>query len=143
MIRKVIDSEEVNGTSRILAPVEKFVVTIDEYIAQFPAEIQEILKKIRTLIHEIAPEVTESISYKMPAFSFSGKPLAFFAVFKKHIGFYPTPTGTDEFKEELSSYKQGKGSVQFPLNKPVPYDLIVRIVQFRMNSIINQSVYKA
>jgi len=114
--------------------------TIDKYIAQFPSEIQEILQKIRALIHEVAPEVTETISYQMPAFSLNGKPLAYFAVFKKHIGFYPTPNGIDEFKEELSNYKQGKGSVQFPLNKPIPFDLIVKIVQFRKGSIIQNNI---
>ena len=108
---------------------------IDEYIAQFKPEIQEILKKIRALIHEIAPGSFETISYQMPAFLFNGKPLAYFAVFKKHIGFYPTPTGIDEFNEDLSSYKHGKGSVQFPLNKPIPFDLIARIVQFRKNQL--------
>ena len=71
----------------------------------------------------------------MPAFSLHGKPLAYFAVFKNHIGFYPTPTGIDEFKEDLSDYKQGKGSVQFPLDKPIPFELIKRIVQFRKETI--------
>ena len=109
--------------------------SVDKYIAQFQPEIQEILQKIRELIHEVAPECAESISYQMPVFSFNDKPLAYFAVFKKHIGFYPTPTGIDEFKEDLSAYKQGKGSVQFPLNKPVPFELIKRIVQFRKEAI--------
>ena len=109
--------------------------TIDEYIAQFQPEIQEILQKIRKLIHEVAPDSVESISYQMPAFSFKGKPLSYFAVFKKHIGFYPAPIEIDEFKQDLSIYKQGKGSVQFPLNKPIPFDLIARIVQFKKESI--------
>ena len=113
-------------------------MTINEYIAQFPSEIQEILQKIRTLIHEVAPEVVESISYRMPAFSLMGKPLAYFAVFKKHIGFYPTPTGIDEFKKDLSAYKQGKGSVQFPLTKPVPFDLIEKMVRFRKESLMQK-----
>jgi uncharacterized protein YdhG (YjbR/CyaY superfamily) len=113
------------------------ITTIDEYIAQFPPDIQEILQKIRKLIHEIAPEVTEAISYQMPAFSLNRKPLAYFAVFKKHIGFYPTPTGIDAFKDELSAYKQGKGSVQFPLNKPIPFELITKIVQFRKEKLID------
>ena len=112
------------------------MTTINEYIAQFPPEIQENLQKIRALIHELVPEITESISYRMPAFSFNGKPLACFAVFKNHIGFYPTPTGIDTFKEELSVFKQGKGSVQFPLDKPVPFDLIKRIVLFRKENLI-------
>ena len=108
---------------------------IDEYFAQFQPEIQDTLQKIRAIIHEVAPECIENMSYQMPAFSLNGKPLAYFAVFKKHIGFYPTPTGIDDFKEDLSAYKQGKGSVQFPLNKPVPFELIKRIVQFRKNAI--------
>jgi len=109
--------------------------SINEYIAQFQPEIQENLQKIRAIIHEVAPDIVETISYQMPAFSLYGKPLAYFAVFKKHIGFYPTPTGIDEFKKDLSGYKQGKGSVQFPLNKPIPLELIKRIVQFRKNAI--------
>ena len=114
--------------------------TIEEYIAQFEPEIQEILKKIRALIHEIAPGSVETISYQMPAFSFNGKPLVYFAVFKKHIGFYPAPSGIVEFKDILSLYKHGKGSVQFPLNKPIPFDLIARIVQFRKNLIIHTNL---
>ena len=113
------------------------MTAIDEYIAQFPPDIQESLQKIRALIHEVAPQVTEAISYRMPAFLLNGKPVAYFAVFKNHIGFYPTPTGIDIFKEELSNYKQGKGSVQFPLNKPVPFDLIKRILIFRKEIILH------
>jgi len=109
--------------------------SIDEYIAQFQPEIQEILQKIRAFVHEVTPDITETTSYQMPSFLLNGKPLAYFAVFKKHIGFYPAPTGIDEFKEDLSAYKQGKGSVQFPLNKPVPFELIKRIVQLRKETI--------
>ena len=114
---------------------EKIINNIDEYIAQFSSEIQEKLKQIRKTIYEIAPNITESISYKMPAFSLNGKPLAYFAAFKNHIGFYPVPGGaevSETFKKELSNYKQGKGSIQFPLNQPLPMDLIVKIVRFRM-----------
>jgi uncharacterized protein YdhG (YjbR/CyaY superfamily) len=110
------------------------MTTIDEYIAQFQPEIQEILQRIRVSVHEVAPEALESISYKMPSFSLNGRRLAYFAVFKNHIGFYPAPVGIEEFKEELSAYKQGKGSVQFPLNKPIPFDLIKKILQFRKNN---------
>ncbi len=104
---------------------------IDEYIGQFPSEIQDILQKIRALIHETAPEASEKISYQMPTFYMNGN-LVHFAAFKKHIGFYPTPSGTEQFRNELSAYKGAKGSVQFPLNQPIPYDLIRRIVEFRV-----------
>ena len=105
--------------------------TIDEYIAGFPPDVQEILQKIRKTVHEAAPEATEKISYQMPTFYLHGN-LVHFAGFKEHIGFYPVPTGIEKFKKELSVYKQGKGSVQFPLDRPMPYDLITKIVKFRV-----------
>ena len=105
--------------------------TIDEYIASFPREIREILEKIRTTIRKAAPEAEETIKYRMPTFTLKGN-LVHFAAFKKHIGFYPTPTGTEEFQKELSVYKGGKGSVRFPLDKPIPFDLISEIVKFRV-----------
>lgn len=105
---------------------------IDKYITGFPIEIQEILQQIRAIIKETAPEVTESIAYGMPAYKTNGKPLVYFAGYKNHIGFYATPSGHENFAKELSQYKQGKGSVQFPLNKPIPYDLIREIVKFRV-----------
>lgn len=104
---------------------------IDEYIRQFPAEIQDILQEIRKIVRETAPEATEKISYQMPTFFMNGN-LVHFAAFKNHIGFYPTPTGTEQFKNELSVYKGAKGSVQFPLNQPMPYELIRKIVEFRV-----------
>lgn len=104
---------------------------IDEYIALFPEEIKEILTNIRKLIKENAPEASEKISYQMPTFFLNGN-LIHFAAFKNHIGLYPTPTGIDAFKEELSKYKGAKGSVQFPLDQPIPYDLIKRIVLYRV-----------
>ena len=105
--------------------------TIDEYIALFPEEIKEILTNIRMLIKENAPEASEKISYQMPTFFLNGN-LIHFAAFKNHIGLYPTPTGIEAFKEELSKYKGAKGSVQFPLNQPIPYDLIKKIVIYRV-----------
>lgn len=105
--------------------------TIDEYIAEFPQEVREILQKIRKTIHEAAPEATEKISYQMPTFYLNGN-LVHFAGFKEHIGFYPVPTGIEKFKKALSVYKQGKGSVQFPLDQPMPYELIGKIVKFRV-----------
>ena len=104
--------------------------TIDEYITQFPEDIQKILQQIRAVIQEAAPEATEKISYQMPTFYLKGN-LVHFAAFKSHIGFYPVPTGIEKFKDELAQFKGGKGSVQFPLDKPMPYDLIRRIVLFR------------
>lgn len=105
---------------------------IDSYISQFPEEVRIILIKIRQLILENASDAEESMAYGMPGYKLNSKPLVYFAAYPKHIGFYATPSGHSEFKEELSGYKQGKGSVQFPLNKPIPYELIVKIVKFRV-----------
>jgi uncharacterized protein YdhG (YjbR/CyaY superfamily) len=104
---------------------------IVEYMAGFPKDIQNTLGQIRATIKKAAPNAEETISYGMPAYKLHGRPLVYFAAFKNHIGFYATPTGHSEFAKELSKYKQGKGSVQFPLKKPIPYDLIKRIVEFR------------
>jgi uncharacterized protein YdhG (YjbR/CyaY superfamily) len=103
---------------------------IDEYIAGFPADIQSILEKIRAIIREAAPDAVEAISYQMPTIKLNGN-LVHFAAFKNHIGFYPTPTGIEEFSEELAAYANAKGSARFPLDRPIPYDLIRRIVLFR------------
>ncbi len=105
---------------------------IDEYILGFPPEIQRILEEIRATIRAAAPQATEAISYQMPTFKLNGN-LVHFAAFKNHIGFYPVPSGIEAFKEELSQFKGAKGSVQFPLTKPMPLDLISRIVKFRVN----------
>lgn len=110
----------------------KKVETIDAYILAFEPSIQNILQNIRQIILSNAPTATEAISYGMPAFKLNGKPLVYFAAYKNHIGFYATPTGHSAFADELSSYKQGKGSVQFPINKPIPLDLIAKIVRFRV-----------
>jgi len=103
---------------------------IDEYIAVFPQDVQEILEKIRLTIRKAAPGAEETISYRMPTFTLKGN-LVHFAAFKKHIGFYPTPTGIEKFQEELSVYEGAKGSVRFPLDKPIPFTLISKIVKFR------------
>jgi uncharacterized protein YdhG (YjbR/CyaY superfamily) len=105
--------------------------TIDEYIATVPEDVQRILEKVRQTIRKAAPDAVETISYQMPTFKLNGKGLVYFAAFKSHIGFYPIPSGMKAFRKELSEYKQGKGSVQFPIDKPVPYDLVRRIVEFR------------
>lgn len=104
----------------------------DEYIAGFPDDIQLILTQVRAIIQQTAPDAEESIAYGMPAYKLKGKVLVYFAGFKNHIGFYATPSGHTEFAKELSKYKQGKGSVQFPLNQPIPYELIAQIVAFRV-----------
>ena len=104
--------------------------TIDEYIASFPKEIQELLETMRNTIKEAAPDAEETISYQMPTFRLKGN-LVHFAAYKNHIGFYPTPSGIEKFKDELSVYKGAKGSVQFPIDQPLPLDLISKIVKFR------------
>jgi uncharacterized protein YdhG (YjbR/CyaY superfamily) len=103
----------------------------DDYIASFPPETQTILNQVRNTIQKAEPQAEESFSYAMPAYKLNGKPLVYFAGYKTHVGFYATPTGHEAFEKELSVYKQGKGSVQFPLNKPMPLDLIARITKFR------------
>ena len=105
--------------------------SIDEYIAGFPPDIQQILQRMRKTIKTAAPQAGEAIKYRMPTFTLKGN-LVHFAAFKKHIGLYPTPSGTEKFRKELSVYEGGKGSVRFPLDKPIPYDLISRIVRFRV-----------
>jgi uncharacterized protein YdhG (YjbR/CyaY superfamily) len=103
---------------------------IDEYIAGFPEDVQAILQKVRATIRAAAPEAEETISYQMPSFRLKGY-LVYFAAHKNHIGLYPAPSGIEEFMQELSPYVGGKGSVRFPLDRPIPYDLIARIVKFR------------
>ncbi|MCU7549367.1 DUF1801 domain-containing protein [Chitinophagaceae bacterium LB-8] len=105
---------------------------VDEYIKSFPPNVQQALSQIRATIKKKAPQAIESISYGMPVYKTNGKPLVYFAGFKQHIGFYATPTGHEAFAGELSKYKQGKGSVQFPLDQPMPLELIERIVAFRV-----------
>jgi uncharacterized protein YdhG (YjbR/CyaY superfamily) len=105
--------------------------SIDEYILQFPPEIQDILNTLRKVIKEAAPEAKEKISYQMPTFDLHGN-LVHFAAHKNHIGFYPAPSGVEAFKQELSEYKSSKGAIQFPIEKSLPYELIIRIVKFRV-----------
>lgn len=111
---------------------------IDEYIAGFPEEIRARLEQIRTTVKEAAPGAGETIKYAMPTFMLNGN-LVYFAAFKNHIGFYPAPTGNPAFEKELSGYKTGRGSVQFPHNKPLPAALISRMVKFR----VKQNLEKA
>ena len=116
--------------------------TIDQYIAGFPPDVQAILQKVRQTIREVAPEAKETIKYRMPTFTLNGN-LVYFAGFKGHIGFYPVPSGIEAFKDELSAYPQGKGSIQFPLDRPIPYDLIRRIVAFRVKENLEKAAAKA
>lgn len=104
--------------------------SIDAYIEACPSEVQGILHEIRRIIREAAPDAAEKISYQMPTFDLNGN-LVHFAAFKQHIGFYPAPQGIEAFEAELAKYKGGKGSVQFPLDQPMPYDLISRITKYR------------
>ena len=110
----------------------------DEYIVTFPAETQNILKQLRETIKKAAPEADEVISYGMPSFKQNGR-LLYFVAFKNHIGFYPMMTGIEAFKTKLSAYKWAKGSIQFPHHKPLPLELITRIVKFRVNENLEKS----
>ena len=112
--------------------------TIDEYIKQFPANVQAILQQIKTTVQQAAPDATEAVKYGIPTFILHQKNLVHFGAFKNHIGFYPTPVGIEEFKEELMPYKTAKGSVQFPLKEPIPFHLISKIVLFNVNKINNK-----
>ncbi|MGE5480866.1 MAG: iron chaperone [Chloroflexota bacterium] len=109
--------------------------SIDQYISSFPVDVQAKLRVILELVRKLAPDAEESISYQMPAFKLNGRPLVYFAAFKNHIGFYPTPSGITQFEEELSKFKKAKGSAQFPLNEPLPVELIEKIIRFRMKDI--------
>ena len=114
---------------------------IDEYIAGFPPDIQEILEKIRLTIRKAAPKAEEAIKYMMPTFTLNGN-LVHFGAYKTHIGFYPAPKGIEAFKEELSVYEGGKGTVRFPLDKPIPFVLISKIVKFRVRQNLDKAAAK-
>jgi len=115
--------------------------TIDEYISRFSGDVQAVLQKIRGIVKDAAPDAGETINYGIPTFVLNGN-LVHFAAFDKHIGFYPTPSGIEQFKDELSAYKTAKGSVQFPLNSPIPYGLIRKIVKFRVKEDREKTVKK-
>jgi uncharacterized protein YdhG (YjbR/CyaY superfamily) len=114
---------------------------IDKYTAIFPEDVQAILEKIRATIQKAAPDAEETINYGIPTFTLKGN-LVHFAGFKSHIGFYPTPSGIEKFKKELSIYEVAKGSVQFPLDKPIPYALIEKIVKFRVKENLEKAAAK-
>ena|SRR2546427_8579530 len=117
-----------------MVPPKKFK-TIDEYIESFPENVQSVLEKLRATVQEAAAEAVESISYGMPTFKLNGQRLAYFSAWKSHFGLYSIPRGNESFRKELSPYEGGKGSLRFPLEKPIPYDLVKRIVMFRMKEI--------
>jgi uncharacterized protein YdhG (YjbR/CyaY superfamily) len=104
---------------------------IDEYISKFPKDVRDVLEELRLAIKKTAPKAKETIRYGIPTFTLNGN-LVHFAAFKNHIGFYPTPSAIEAFKKELSPFKQSKGTVQFPLDKPIPLELVKRIVEFRV-----------
>lgn len=111
---------------------------IDEYIAHFPTDVQTMLEQVRATIKEAAPDARETIKYAMPTFMLNGN-LVHFAAFKNHIGFYATPTGNEAFKKDLSGYKTAKGSIQFPLDRPMPLPLLSKIVKFRVKENLEKS----
>jgi uncharacterized protein YdhG (YjbR/CyaY superfamily) len=119
----------------------KLPESIDDYIVGFPEEIQQILEKLRATIKNAAPEAEETIKYRMPTFTLKGN-LVHFAAFKNHIGFYPAPTGIESFRKELSAYKGAKGSVQFPIDKPLPLNLITKIVRYRVKENLEKAMKK-
>jgi uncharacterized protein YdhG (YjbR/CyaY superfamily) len=114
-----------------VAADKKKYASIDGYIADFPPDVQDILEEMRRTIREAAPDAEEAISYQMPTFKLNGN-LVHFAAYKKHIGFYPTPSGVEAFRDELSAYKVSKGAIQFPIGQPMPLDLVRRIVEYRV-----------
>jgi len=130
-VDRAVDIEAEKG--RVCAMADRSnAAVIDQYISEFPEETQKLLEQIREIIRSVAPDATETISYAIPTFDLNGKHLVHFAGFAKHVGFYPVPSGMAAFEDELKVYKRGKGSVQFPLDEPLPVDLIRRIVEFRV-----------
>jgi uncharacterized protein YdhG (YjbR/CyaY superfamily) len=115
-------------------PTKKFE-TIDEYSEAFPENVRTILEKLRATVRKAAPEAVESISYDMPTFKLGGKRLVYFSAWKNHIGFYSIPEGNEAFKKQLLPYAGPKGSLRFPLEKPIPYDLVEKIVMVRLKEI--------
>lgn len=118
------------------------VKNIDDYITAFPKDTQTVLKKLRATIRKAAPKAEETINYQVPTFVLHGN-LVHFAAFKNHIGFYPTPSGVEKFKEELSVYEGAKGSIKFPLDKPMPYALVTKIVKFRVKENLERVAAKS
>ena len=114
-----------------MSPSESGSGAVDEFIAKYPPDVQEVLQKIRAIIREVAPDAQEKIGYGIPTFTLNGN-LVHYSALKNHVGFYPTPSGIEKFKKQLSKYEGAKGSVQFPLDQPIPYELIRKITEFRV-----------
>lgn len=112
--------------------------TIDEYINTFSQDIQTELQKFREVIRKVTPQASEAIKYGMPTFMLKGKNLVHFAAWRDHIGFYPAPSGIDAFKKDLEKYRTGKGTIDFPLDKPIPYDLVIKVVKFRVQETLQK-----
>jgi len=119
--------------------LKKGFETIDEYIATFPRSVRDILEELRRIIRESAPKSEETISYGIPTFDLNGKHLVHFAAYKNHIGFYPTSSGISRFKKELSRYELSRGTVRFPVNEPIPFDLIRKIVKYRVKETLDET----
>ena len=126
-----------------MATAQSAPATIDAYIAAFPDDVQEVLRQVRAAIRAAAPEAEEAISYGIPTFNLAGTYLIYFAGFKKHVSVYPAPVGNADFAEEMSIYGSGKGTAKFPLNKPIPFDLITRMVKFRIQETLSRAEPKA
>jgi uncharacterized protein YdhG (YjbR/CyaY superfamily) len=120
--------------------VAKKFETIEEYIESFPKDVQMILNKLRDTVRKAAPRVTESISYDMPTFKIEGKRLVYFSAWKNHIGFYSIPKGDEAFRRQLSPYQGEKGSLRFALEKPIPYDLVTKIVRLRLKEVQEKGI---
>ncbi len=142
MIEDFLFKKPYNEIEETMKEIKQEISTIDAYIAGFPPDVQTKLKELRAVIKTAAPEAGEKISYQMPTFTLKGN-LVHFAAYKNHIGFYPTPSGIEKFKKELSIYESSKGTVRFPLDKPIPYDLISRIVVFRVQENLKKAETKS
>jgi uncharacterized protein YdhG (YjbR/CyaY superfamily) len=118
------------------------VTSIDEFISGFPAEVQAILQQVRQTIRSAAPEAEETIKYGIPSFTLQGRNLVHFSAYAQHVGFYPTPSGIEKFKAELEKYQHGKGTLQFPLDEPIPYELIHRVTVFRREETLAKAAAK-
>jgi uncharacterized protein YdhG (YjbR/CyaY superfamily) len=125
-----------------MTDIREVTKSMDSYISRFPKEVQKILERVRSTIREAAPDAGETINYGIPTFTLKGN-LVHFAAFKNHIGFYPAPSGIEKFKNELSVYEGAKGSVQFPLDQPIPLDLISRITKFRVKENLERAEAKS
>lgn len=123
-------------------PTSPKFTSIDQYIKTFPQDVQKILQKVRQTIHTAAPEATETISYQMPTFTQNGRVLVYFAAWKSHLGFYATPTGNEAFRKELAPYQSAKGSVRFPFDEPIPYELITKMTVFQMEENLKKPAKK-